>query len=329
MNMGDQDHRPSNGDYSDAGAAIVKHGFGSTEIDTKRETQSVAAAEREKAVVQARYIVALQRPRDIDTFRVRLLKHCKRPLFAEKAEYAKPVGGTRITGPSIRFVETALQEFGNVVPEVSAIYEDDEKRIVRVTVTDLERNITYSEDATVEKFVERKRPKGGDEVIGERTNSYGERVYKIRATEDDFSNKLAASVSKKLRNLGLRILPADIVEEAMRDCAKTRDSETKQDPDAVRKGIADGFATINVMPVDIKQYLGHDLATSSPAELDELRKVFAAIRDGEATWVAALQVKREERGEVEPSPEDKTTDKLKQRLNRSAGNDKTPPVAAK
>lgn len=320
--MGDQDHRPGSGDYAAAGAEIVRHGFGGTEMEARRETQAVAAAEREKAIVQARYIVAMQRPRDVDTFRVRLLRHCQRPLFAEKAEYAKPVGGQRITGPSIRFVESALQEFGNVVPEVTAIYEDDEKRIVRVTVTDLERNITYSEDATVEKFVERKRTKSGDEVIGERVNSYGDRVFKIRATEDDFANKLAAAVSKKLRNLGLRILPADIVEEAMRKCAATRDSETKQDPDAVRKALSDGFASINVMPSDLKTYLGHDLATSSPAELDELRKVFAAIRDGEATWQAALQVKREERGEVEPSPDDKTADKLKARLTKSANGDR-------
>lgn len=279
--------------------AIQRTGFGSTEIENRRETSSTALAERAKAEVQARFILAVQRPRDVAEARVRILAHCKRRGFAERAEYAKPVGGQSITGPSIRFVETALQEFGNVLPESTVVYDDEDKRIVRVSVTDLERNITNSGEILVEKFVERRKTKTGDEVIGQRLNKQGEAVYRIRATEDDFANKQASAESKMRRNLGLRILPADVVDESMDACRATRKAATVSDPAAAQKQVADVFFSIGVPPTALADYLGHALEGCSPAELDELRAVFTAIREGEAAWPDAVAVKKQERGETE------------------------------
>lgn len=313
--------RPSNHDYSQAGAAIQRRGFGATELDSRRETQATASAETSKALIQARYIMAERNPRDIDDFRVRILKHCSRPGFAQAAEYAKPVGGKSITGPSVRFVEAALVEYANVQSTSAPVYDDDEKRIVRVTVTDLERNITREGDVTAEKFVERKRTKAGDEVMGERVNSYGDVVYRVRATEDDFANKIGAGVSKMERNLGLKILPPDIVAEAMARCKDTRSARDKADPDAARKILADNFASIGVSPSDLKEYLGHDLVACAPAELDDLRRVFVAVRDGEGTWQSALSIAREQRGEIDKAS-DPAADKLKATLAAQAEKDK-------
>ena len=111
-----------------ADAALQRVGFGTHELVQQRETQGSALAARAQAEVQARYIVALQRPRNVEQFRVRLLEHCRRPGFAKVATYSKPVGGQAIVGPSIRFVETALQEFSNVLPEETITYDDDHKR---------------------------------------------------------------------------------------------------------------------------------------------------------------------------------------------------------
>lgn len=322
-----QDQHPGNGAYSEAGAAIVRQTFGSQEIERRRETTAIAAAEHAKASVQARYLVAMQRPRDLDDFRVRLLKHCKRPGFAAMAEYAKPVGGSKARGMSIRFVEAALQEFGNVLPESVVVFDDDEKLIIRVSLTDLERNITYVEDATVWKFVERKSPSGA-EVIGERRKANGEVVYKVRANDDDFANKLGAATSKKIRNLGLRVLPSDIVEECKLACAATRANESAKDPDADRKRLTDAFAELRVMPSDLKDYLGHDIGTATPAEIDDLRLTYAAIRDGEATWVDTMRARREERGEVE-SKNDPGADALRKKLAKNAAKDQAAAEGAK
>lgn len=272
---------------------LARQGFGTQEIEMRRETQGSALAARAQAEVQARYIVAMQRPRNIDDVRIRLLDHCKRLGFAERAEYAKPVGGSTVNGPSIRFVETALQEYGNVEPDACVVHDDEEIRIIRVTMTDLERNITYHEDVVVEKIVEKRAQKRGDVVLGTRENSYGGTTFRIRAQNGDaeLENRFAAEISKRTRKLGLRILPIDLVDEGMAECRLTL-KNGDADPAATRKKVTDAFAEVGVMPRDLERYLGHPLASSSPTELADLRAVYRAVKDGESTWAELLEAKQ-------------------------------------
>jgi hypothetical protein len=46
---------------------------------------------------------------------------CDRPRFAEVARYSKPQGSTKVTGPSIRFVEAALRCLGNIATYLTLI----------------------------------------------------------------------------------------------------------------------------------------------------------------------------------------------------------------
>ncbi|MGH7819162.1 MAG: hypothetical protein ACREQ9_05260, partial [Candidatus Binatia bacterium] len=102
------------------------------------ETAASAIAAREEAAVKARYLMALQRPRDVDLVRQRLLKECQRPGFADVAMYAKPVGKQRVRGLSIRFAEAAIRHFTNVLTHVSVVFDDEKRRILHVSVIDLE-----------------------------------------------------------------------------------------------------------------------------------------------------------------------------------------------
>jgi hypothetical protein len=296
--------------------AIQRHGFGSTEIEHRQETQSTAIAARAQAEIQARYIVALQRPRDLATVRQRVLEHCKRKGFADKAEYAKPIGRDKVRGPTIRFVETALQEFGNVLPETTVYYDDREKRCVRVSVTDLERNVTYSGDIVVEKTIEKKNPKDGDEILSSRRNSYDEIVFTVTATSDEVSVKQGAAESKKLRTLGLRILPADLVEEWMQACAKTR-NEGSSDPAAARKAAADAFSALGVAPAQIGDYLGRPLDEATPADIADLKLVYTALAEREATWAELMSAKRTERGEGEEKATSPAATKVREALDKA------------
>ena len=122
----------------------------------KRELASDVLASMARAQVQARYIVAQSRPRDWDVVRQRILKDCERPTFAETAFYRKPMGNTTVDGLSIRFAESAQRAMGNLMPERPIIYDDLTKRIVRITMTDLESNVTHYKDVILEKTVERK-----------------------------------------------------------------------------------------------------------------------------------------------------------------------------
>ena len=273
------------------GGMRATEGFGERSLARVAETASMAVAEQARASVQARFIIAERKPRDMDNVRVRVLQECTRRGFAEVARYAKPVGGQTIRGPSVRFVEAALRQMGNVLLETPTIYDDADKRIVRVIATDLETNATYQKDLVIDKTVERRSPKQGQEVLGSRTNSNGSTVYLVRANEDDLLNKEAALVSKAVRNLGLRLIPGDIVEEAMGVCCDTMERQDAENPSAARNKVSDAFAQLGVMPSDLKAWLGHDLAQSSPAELRELRGLYAAIRDGETTWAAIMETK--------------------------------------
>jgi hypothetical protein len=307
-----------------AGTSIVaREDFGGQEIQQIAETASVAVAAQARAAVEARFVMAIRRPRDWDQVRVSLLKECSRPGFAATARYHKPIG-KGVEGPSIRFAEAALRCMTNVLPEVQALYDDATKRIVRVSVTDLEANVCYATDVVLEKTVERSSLKDGQQALGSRINSYGQKVYLVGATEDEISNKVAALISKSIRQNGLRLLPGDILEECMDRVVEVLEKKDAADPDAARKKLADGFAQLGVSPSGLKDYLGHELGACSPAELTELRALWTAIRDGETTWSATIEVRQADRAlNAQPNATAATTEpakgiaSLKDRLSKA------------
>lgn len=268
--------------------------FNAQLVSTGVETAAGAVAAQAKAMIEARYIMALRRPRDMDVVREKMLKECKRPSFAAVARYQKPIGRDQSkwpTGPSIRFAESAIRNMTNITVEVMTVYDDREKRIVRVTVTDLEANVPYFQDVTITKTIERRQTKDGDTVLRTRSNSYGDTLYILEATDDDIINKQQALISKAMRTIGLRLIPGDIVDECMEAVVETQRNADAQDPDAAKRKLFDAFALLGVAASQIKAYLGHDGGTLAPQELTDLRSLYAAIRDGEATWRDVMESK--------------------------------------
>lgn len=259
-------------------------------MNDRHETQlaqaspaALAAAEAAKSRIQAAYTIALHNRRNADDARRRILSACKRPRFAEKVEYSKPVGGSRITGASVRFAELALREWGNVLSDINAVYEDEGVRRIKIYITDLETNTQFTKEISVSKTVERKSSKGR-EVVGERVNTYGDSVFIVKATDDELANKEAALISKALRNEGLRLIPQDIIEEALEVAKETLASGIKEDPDSHKRKVLEAFADMGITAKDIGVYLGHSTENISANEITDLRAVYRAIKDGEAKW---------------------------------------------
>jgi hypothetical protein len=248
------------------------------------ETSSSAIAAREKAAVEARFLMALHRPRDFETSRRRLMDACRRPAFAEVARYSKPVGGERITGLSIRFAEEARVMWGNMDVTTLLVFDDEERRIYRVQGIDLETNATESKDVMIEKFVERRKTREGMEIIGSRTNSTGQTVYKVRATEDDLMVKANAAISKERRNVILSLLPGDVKEECEQQAIDTLSNVDANDPAASRKKLLDAFWKYGVTPAQVAELLGHPVEQINPAEMTLLRTYGTALKEGESTW---------------------------------------------
>lgn len=273
---------------STAGTVARQTGTGE-EMEYRGETATAAVAERARASVEARFIMARRFPRDMDKVRTSLLKACQNPTFAKVAIYHKPIGEEGVEGPSIRMAEEVARCMGNIATEVDTVYDDAQKCIIAIGATDLESNLTHPLSVLVQKTVERKKPRDGTIIRGQRINSYGDVVYLVEATDDEMLNKMAALVSKALRTCLLRLAPEWLLNEAMKAAYKTRADEDAKDPDEARKAIIDSFMGIGVDPPRLIEYVGHTLDSLTPKELNELRGLFVAIRDGEANWAQAIE----------------------------------------
>jgi hypothetical protein len=292
------------------------------------ETSSTAMAAQARALTEAKFTVALARPRDVDDVRQRILRACERPRFAETARYTltwlKDAAGNHVTGPSIRFAEELARSMRNLDITQRVLFDDSERRVVRVTVMDLESVLSYESDITITKVSEKSKLREGQLAIGTRTNAEGKTVYLVEATEQDLAAKQNALASKAMRTGILRICPSDIVEDAMAEVRATVRRRDAADPDAARKSIADAFASIAVMPTDLKVYLGHELSQCSPAQLEDLRLIYAAISQGEARWLDFVKAKEakdaaEAKGEEAPKTKvDNIKDNLKKQREQRA-----------
>lgn len=261
------------------------------------ESASSAVAAQAKAMVESRYYMAMRNPRNWDQVRLDLVKECKRPSFADNksAYYVKPIGDG-VEGLGIRFVEVALRCMKNVLVETTMIFEDELKEVHRVSVTDLEANITYPLDVRVSKTVERSKPNADGTFLSVRKNSRGYNVYTIVGTDDDILNKRGALISKAIRTIGLRIIPGDLCDEAEAIIKAVRLDSAAKDPDAERRKIVDAFSEIGVDATALTSYLGHPISQCSPAQIVKLRGIYGAIRDGEATWQSVMQNKADQAG---------------------------------
>lgn len=256
------------------------------------EHAAIAVAASARAEIESAFIMALKMPRNRDQARIEILDSCKNIIFAEKVKYKKPVGSELVNnrwekkyaeGPSIRFAEEMIRSWGNVKVQCVTIYEDARKRISLVNVVDLQKNISYSKQITIIKTVERKKTKDR-EVISERLNTYNERIFIVVATDDEVNIKEAALISKEIRNSSLRLIPQDIIDEAMTVTAATIKAGVSSDMKGARKAILDSFASIGVKPKDLEEYTGHAIDQVSPEEIVGLRAVYKTISDGQATW---------------------------------------------
>jgi hypothetical protein len=255
------------------------------------ETPKAAAAEMARAQVEARTLVAMRRPRNWDVVRQDMLRDCARKSFAKAAIYTLPYRPP-VSGLSIRFAEAAAQHMGNLDMQAQTIFEDEERVILAVSVSDLEKNNRYSTEIEIAKVVERKFVKDGDEVVGTRQNQRGETNYLIRAGEQEMLPKRGAAISKAFRTNLLRVLPAWLKEEAQVALRATAVSEVADDPDKARKGICDAFLSeLGVKAASLATYLGHDLSEATPDELVDLRAAYQTVRDGLATWHELLSAK--------------------------------------
>lgn len=309
-----------------------------TDIERSPEVAAIAIAAAAKAAIEARVVMALRRPRSYDRARDRILATCQRPAFSDRAIYKKPQGKVKndsgqweqnfIKGLSIRFAEEMLRDFGNIEVTSETIYDDDDRTIVKVTAVDLETMAVNSDSAIVTKRVERKgdrngNPPNGRDIIGSRANSYGDKVYICRATDDEMATRAAAAKAKLRRNMILSLIPVDLTDEARAACEATSEQETARNLPQARERMVAAFGQLRppVTPDALSKYLGHDVRQASVPEMADLKQALTAISEGTARWDEFLEAKLEDRAPVAPPPATDPASKP-----REPGEDEEPPA---
>lgn len=260
------------------------------------ETAAATMAAQRTAQVQARYVMAMRNPRSVAQSRATILARCEIPGFAKEAWFQLPrrdENGKPIAGLTIRFAEEAARAWRNLEVQISTVYDGPSSRIVQVSVTDLESNLIEQRDVTVPKRVERKSP-AGRVVLGERTNSNGDRIYIVECTDGEMAALEGAMISKAKRNAILAMIDPDIIGEAREVILATKDNEAAVDPNAHRKRVADGFHQLGIEPRHLAEYLGRPLDAAPAHDLVALEGLLVALKGGQTTWDEALEARGEE-----------------------------------
>lgn len=223
--------------------------------------QAMARYEVESAI-----IVAKKFPRNEDAAYGRLMKSCERASFADLVRYSYPRGGQQIEGPSVNLLREAARCWANIRHGCDIVHDDDEIRTVRGWAWDVESNTKASQDATFHKLIFRK--KGGWVKPDERD---------LR----ELTNKHGAIC---VRNCLKAVMPADLIDEAMRIARETLEKDAANDPEEARRKMIRAFQGIGVSVDNLEAYLGHPLKQASPTEVANLRAVWKSISDGNSTW---------------------------------------------
>jgi hypothetical protein len=303
---------------------------GESELARVVETSSAAAAQAARTALEARFQMARAFPRVWANVRERLLEACQRPRFAEEARYMLPRGDKSVEGLTVRFAEDAKRALGNLLVEARATFDDEDRRIIQVTVTDLELNDTWSQDVVVEKSIQRRWKKDGDDVIGHRLNSENKPVWTIRASDDDVFLKQNNLVSKTARNGILRMLPADYQEDALVQVKATLQNQARDAANVDR--MVKAFAKRGVTTEHLVAYLGHPIAAMEGDEFVTLRGFYQAMVDGDATWdqvLAAAPKHKQGAGRPRPNVRGDGYDaapKAERKAQATARGGQTPPV---
>jgi hypothetical protein len=287
---------------STAGAVVQRSGLQGREIQIG-DNLSLAAQAQERAQIETAAMIASMKPnRDLDTFRATVMRTVEDPAIAATWFYRRPAGrkynpATReweeemIEGPSIRAAEILMQAYGKLFESSRHIYEDRERVLLANTVIDLEAVNVESSDMMIEKTVERKNPREGQEVVGQRATSTGGLVYRVLASPDEIRIKVSAERSRLKRNGILAQIPRGIVDEIGLKVKSILSAEHQRDPNAARKKIFERFATLGITADMLKTYLDDKLETVTERHIDLLAGMFNSLKDGEYTWSELVAIK--------------------------------------
>jgi hypothetical protein len=226
------------------------------------EASVSSAIQLAAALIDKRIATARQWPRSVARFKKEIGDLLREDLeTARSAEYAKPVGGGVVKGPSVRLAELALLCWGNAEIGMEEAVVGDKSVSVKCSAWDLERNIR--QECVVSAS-----------IIG-RSGRYPGHMIETTC---------AATASKARRNAICCIIPKAYINDALQ-IAKQVAAGKEKPLEERRQDSLDFFArTYKVQPEQVFAMLevaGVDDITGD--HLDDLRAIATALKEGTAT----------------------------------------------
>ena len=230
--------------------------------------------EIERAVAEAKGQMQLAKmfPRDLNASHAEFMNACKMGAFANVAFYSVPQGGSKVTGPSIRFAEEIARVFCNFEyghRELSRVEagpgpKDFGRSEVEIYAWDKQTNNRQIRQLTVLHVLDtRDGPK------------------KLR-DQKDIDNKIANVASKQMRGRILAMMPKWLVEAGLEECRKTISGNNTEPLEVRVRKMTQAFAAFGVTAAHLEAFLGHSLDQVLSDELVNLTGVYNAIKGGEA-----------------------------------------------
>lgn len=239
-----------------------------------RAVQVASAASLSMEEIRVAAMIAHANPRSEDKARLQVLDMCKRKDFAEKSRYVFQRGGTVITGPSIVAARAIARVWGNLKYGYKITSDDPKNRSIVGFCWDMQGNTQEEQADTFRKLIQRKIRDKTEWVVPD---------------ERDLGELTKRKAALLTRNCILHLIPWTLLAEIQAIAAQTLKSEIEQDPARARTDILEAFHQIGVPVDEIAEYLRHDVASASPAEIETLRGIYRAINGGEAYWVDYYQ----------------------------------------
>lgn len=279
---------------------------------------TLAAVAREEAEIKAAIIVARQFPRNETSARLKILKSCDRPSFADEALYSFPRGkgenATMVEGPSVNMARELARCWGNVQCDLRIVTEDEERVHIRGVAWDVETNTRFATEDKFKKLIQR-------------------RSGWVRPEERDLRELTNRRGAICLRNAILQIIPRDIVEDAIVRCNQTlvnaAQGNLKADPKKAVQAMVEKFDEIGVTIPMLEVYLKHGVEITTAQEFAKLRAIWTSIHEGNskreeyfsvATQVVEVDLSNVHASAAGAAPRASTADSLK-----PTSDTKTPP----
>ncbi len=227
--------------------------------------------------------VATQRPRNEDRVLSAALAELERyPSMADEAIYSKPVGKDPDTnamkyveGLSIRAAESLANRWTNSAYACDIVGEDQATITIAAIFMDYEGNTRHVVQRRVSKFYKKK-------------NSTQIAQY----SPDRLDVVVAAAMSKALREVILRSLPAGLKKEYEHKAYKVLDLQPLEQR---RIAIVARFKEVGIKKDALETHAGKKMEELTAEDLKVYTGLLNAIRDGEISAEEALGIKKEEK----------------------------------